>query len=193
MIFIKRDKDQYVIGDHDGGFKKRVGYISVHKFYGNWQNKTNYIYEEISKRINDLKTHNYMTITLKSIHNSTNEHEFIYIYMYIYIYIYIYIYKVEDWKATLNSFRDLVWWSHSRKNVSPLISLCGPIVVTEPSVLWLLVTILVVAIVFVTITLASSCLLCQILPCPRCVWKIHWVGLTQFSRIFPWRSGNITG
>ena len=30
-------------------------------------------------------------------------------------------------------------------------------------------TVLVVAIVFVTTTLASSCLLCQILPCPHCV------------------------
>ena len=27
-------------------------------------------------------------------------------------------------------------------------------------------------------------LFCQILPCPRCVWKIHGVWLTQFSRIF---------
>ena len=49
---------------------------------------------------------------------------------------------------------------------------CGSMLVTEPNLVWLLVTVLVVAVVFVT----SDCLLCQILPCPRCVWKIHWGG-----------------
>ena len=48
------------------------------------------------------------------------------------------------------------------------LSLCGPMLVTEPNVVWLLVTVLVVAIVFVTTTLASGRLLCWILPCPRC-------------------------
>ena len=48
----------------------------------------------------------------------------------------------------------------------------GPMLVTEPNVVWLLVKVLV-AIVFVTTTLASKCLLCQIFPCPRCVLKIH--------------------
>ena len=66
-----------------------------------------------------------------------------------------------------------------------------PVLVTVPNVVWLLVTVLVVAVVFVTTTFASDCLLCQILPCPHCVWKIHEVGLTQFSRIFFWQSGNM--
>ncbi len=48
--------------------------------------------------------------------------------------------------------------------------------VMEPNVVWLLVTVLVVAILFVTTTLASDYLLCQILPCPRCVWKIYGGG-----------------
>ena len=69
---------------------------------------------------------------------------------------------------------------------------CGPMLVTAPNIVWLLVTVLVGAIVFVTTTLASGCLLCQILPCPRCVWKIHGGWLTQFSRIFFWRSGNMS-
>ena len=46
---------------------------------------------------------------------------------------------------------------------------CGPMQVTGPNVVWLLLTVLAVAIVFVTTTLASVCLLCQILPCPRYV------------------------
>ena len=72
--------------------------------------------------------------------------------------------------------------------------LCGPMLVMKPNVVWLLVTVLVVAIVFMTTTLASGCLLCQILPCPHCVWKIHGGGgVTQFSRIFFWRSGNVSG
>ena len=53
---------------------------------------------------------------------------------------------------------------------------CGPMLVTEPNVVWLLVIVLVVVSVFVTTTLASGCLLCQILPCPRCVWKIYGGG-----------------
>ena len=53
---------------------------------------------------------------------------------------------------------------------------CDPMLVTEPNVVWLLVTVLVVAILFVTTTLPSNCLLCQILPCPCCVWKIHSCG-----------------
>ena len=52
---------------------------------------------------------------------------------------------------------------------------CGSMLVTEPNVVWRLFTVLVVAIVFVTTTLASGCLLCPV-PCPRCVWKIHGVG-----------------
>ena len=46
---------------------------------------------------------------------------------------------------------------------------CGPMLVMESNVMGLLVTVLVVAILFVTTTLASDCLLCQILPCPRSV------------------------
>ena len=40
-----------------------------------------------------------------------------------------------------------------------LTSACGPMLVTEPNVVWLLVTVLVVAIVFVITTFASDCLL----------------------------------
>ena len=46
---------------------------------------------------------------------------------------------------------------------------CGPMLVTEPNLVGLLVTVLVVAIVFVTTTLAFDCLLCQILSCPHCI------------------------
>ena len=55
--------------------------------------------------------------------------------------------------------------------------LCGPMLVTELNVAWLLVRVLV-AILFVTTTLASDSLLCQILLCPCCVcvWKIHGEG-----------------
>ena len=69
----------------------------------------------------------------------------------------------------------------------------GPVLDLEPNVVWLLVTVLVVAVVFVTTTLDSDCLLCQVLPCLRYVWKIHKGGLTQFSRIFFWLSGNMSG
>ena len=61
-------------------------------------------------------------------------------------------------------------------------SRCGPMLVTEPNVVWLLVAVLV-AIVFLATTLASKFLLCQILPCPRCVWKINGVGLSQFRLV----------
>ena len=37
--------------------------------------------------------------------------------------------------------------------------MCGPMLVPEPNVVWLLVTVLVVAVVFVTTTFASDCLL----------------------------------
>ena len=60
---------------------------------------------------------------------------------------------------------------------------CGPMLVTEPNVVWLLVTVLVVAIVFVTTTLASGCFLCQILPCPRCVWKIYRGGVCDTIQV----------
>ena len=56
--------------------------------------------------------------------------------------------------------------------LSIFVLTCGPMLVTEPIVVWLLFTVLV-AFVFVTTTLASDCLLCQVLPCLRCVWKIH--------------------
>ena len=61
-----------------------------------------------------------------------------------------------------------VWYTVDKETLS-----CGPLLVTGPNVVWQQVTVLVIAIVFVTTTLASDCLLCQILPCPRCVWKIH--------------------
>ena len=70
---------------------------------------------------------------------------------------------------------------------------CGPMLVTEPNVVWLLVTVFVVDIVFVTTTLASDYLLFQILPFPRYFWKIHKGELIWFSRIFFWRSGNMSG
>ena len=47
--------------------------------------------------------------------------------------------------------------------------------VMEPNVAWLLVTVLV-AILFETTTLVSDCLLCQILLCTGCIWKIHGGG-----------------
>ena len=53
-----------------------------------------------------------------------------------------------------------------------ILNSCGPTLVTEPNIVWRLVTVLA-AIVLVTTTLAFGCLLCQILPCSRCVWKIH--------------------
>ena len=40
------------------------------------------------------------------------------------------------------------------------LSVCGSMLVMEPNVMWLLVTVLVVVVVFVTTTLASDCLLC---------------------------------
>ena len=66
---------------------------------------------------------------------------------------------------------------------------CGPLLVTVPNVVWLLLTVFVVAVVFVTITFTPDCLLCQVLPCLRCLWKIQ-VGLTQISRIFFRQSGD---
>ena len=50
-----------------------------------------------------------------------------------------------------------------------MLYMCGPMLITEPNVVCLLVTVLVVAVVFVTTTLASDYLLCQVLPYPRCV------------------------
>ena len=111
----------------------------------------------------------------------------------------------EKWRETVRDIRagGATWWwlfPHSEM-VSIIATLiiyliliifCGPMLVMVPSVVWLLVTVLVVAVVFVTITYASDCLLCQVLPCPHCVWKIHKEGLTQFSRIFFWQSGNMS-
>ena len=80
--------------------------------------------------------------------------------------------KITTWNA---------WSSHITKATVTIVGLhlvpyqCSSMLVTEPNVVWLLVTVLV-AIVFVNTTLASDCLLCQILPCPRYVWKIHGVG-----------------
>ena len=72
----------------------------------------------------------------------------------------------------------IVWYPTKDFNYREV---CGSMLVMEPNAAWLLVTVLV-AIVFVTTTLAFGCLLCRILQCPRCVWKIHGVGLTHFSR-----------
>ena len=60
---------------------------------------------------------------------------------------------------------------------------CGPMLVTDPNVVWLLITVLVVAVVFVTSALASDCLLCLVFLCPRCVWMIHEEGLPQLSQM----------
>ena len=68
--------------------------------------------------------------------------------------------------------------------------MCGPMLVTVPHVVWLRFTVLDVAVLFVITIFVSDCLLCQDLPCPRCDWKIHEVGLTQFRRIFFWWSGD---
>ena len=62
--------------------------------------------------------------------------------------------------------------------------ICGPVLVIEPSVVGLLVTALVVAVVSMTTTLAFDCLICQVLPCPRCVWKIHEVGVDTIQPYF---------
>ena len=97
----------------------------------------------------------------------------------------------EEWRERVRDIRatSAIWWWWWIIYI--YICICGLMLVTEPIVVWLLVTLLVVAIVFVTTT--SGCLLCRILPCPRCVCKIHGVGLTQFSRIFFWRSDNMSG
>ena len=91
--------------------------------------------------------------------------------------------------------RNDIWaiWSGNFNLVSKSVH-SSPMLVTEPNVVWLRVTVLVVAVVFLTTTLASDCLLCQVLPCPRCVWKIHERGgLIQFRQIFFWWPGNMGG
>ena len=98
----------------------------------------------------------------------------------IYVYIYIYTSMTSFVCILLNGFGYCYL-------ILILMLYCRPVLVMEPNVVWLLVTVLVVAVVFLTTTLASDCLLCQVLPSPRCVWKIHEGGLTQFSRFFFWR------
>ena len=64
--------------------------------------------------------------------------------------------------------------------------------VTEPIVVWLLVKVSILAISFVTTTLASDCFV-KSFPAHAVFERSTEGVLKQFRRIFFWRSGNMSG
>ena len=70
------------------------------------------------------------------------------------------------------------------------IYIYGPVLVTVQNGVWLVVSVLVVAVVFVTTTSAFNCFVKSFRA--HAVFEISTMGgRTQFSRIFFWRSGNM--
>ena len=80
--------------------------------------------------------------------------------------------KYLMWGLNVNFLSKIISWNLCSSTIGILVesslsrgSLCGPMLIKEPSVMWLQVRVLV-AVVFATTTFASDCLLCQ-----RCVLK----------------------
>ena len=91
---------------------------------------------------------------------------------YIYMFSWVWL-RCGDFSRSVPGCGVVGLWSLLRVDPGLNGARCGPMLVTVPNVVWLLVTVLVVAVMFVTTTFASDCLLCHVLPCPRCVWMIH--------------------
>ena len=77
----------------------------------------------------------------------------------LYITIQFSVYTIMMSKNSSISNKHSRYHKYAVSSILPIDRACGPMLVTEPNVVWLLVTVLVVAVVFVTTTFLSDCLL----------------------------------